>query len=81
MADIQSFDTLGYAIGAGIAALGVTGPAIGVGNIASKMLEGAARQPEHTGSLFTNAIIFAGMAEALGILAWLVSFMLYNKIG
>ncbi len=81
MADIQSFDTLGYAIGAGIAALGVTGPAIGVGNIASKMLEGMARQPEHSGSLFTNAIIFAGMSEALGILAWLVSFMIYNKIG
>ncbi len=80
MTEIQSFDTLGLAIGAGLAALGVTGPAIGVGNIAAKMLEGAARQPEHTGALFTNAIIFAGMSEALGILAWLVSFMIFGKI-
>ena len=45
------------------------------------MLEGSARQPDHTGALFTNAIIFAGMAEALGILAWLVSFLIFSKIG
>lgn len=78
---MEGLDTLGLAVGTGLAALGVTGPAIGVGNVASKMLEGAARQPEHTGALFTNAIIFAGMAEALGILAWLVSFLLFGKIG
>jgi F-type H+-transporting ATPase subunit c len=78
MAEIE---TLGLALGAGLAALGVTGPALAVGNVAGKMLEGAARQPEHTGSLFTNAIIFAGMSEALGILAWLVSFLIFNKIG
>lgn len=78
MAEIE---TLGLAVGAGLAAIGVTGPALGVANVAAKMLEGAARQPEHTGALFTNAIIFAGMAEALGILAWLVSFMLFGKIG
>ena len=78
MAEIE---TLGLAIGAGIAAIGVTGRALGGGNIAGKMLEGASRQPEHTGSLFTNAIIFAGMAEALGILAWLVSFLILGKIG
>lgn len=77
MAELQ---TLGLAIGAGLAAVGVTGPAIAVGNVAAKMLEGSSRQPEHTGSLFTNGLIFAGMAEALGILAWLVSFMIYSKI-
>lgn len=78
---MAELETLGLAIGAGLAALGVSGPAIAVGNVAGKMLEGAARQPEHTGSLFTNAIIFAGMSEALGILAWLVSFLVYSKIG
>jgi F-type H+-transporting ATPase subunit c len=77
MAELQ---TLGLAIGAGVAAIGVTGPALAVGNIGAKMLEGASRQPEHTGSLFSNAIIFAGMAEALGILAWLVSFLIFGKI-
>ncbi len=77
---MAELETLGLAIGAGLAALGVSGPAMAVGNVAGKMLEGAARQPEHTGSLFTNAIIFAGMSEALGILAWLVSFLVYSKI-
>jgi F-type H+-transporting ATPase subunit c len=77
MAEIE---TLGLALGAGLAAIGVSGPALAVGNVAAKMLEGAARQPEHTGALFTNAIIFAGMSEALGILAWLVSFLLFGKI-
>lgn len=78
MAEIE---TLGLAIGAGIAALGVAGPAIAVGNIASKMLEGAARQPEQAPKLFTNAIIFAGMSEALGILAWLIAFLIFNQMG
>ena len=78
---MAEMETMGLAIGTGLAALGLTGPAIGVGLVAGKMLEGSARQPEHTGSLFTNAIIFAGMAEALGILAWLVSFLLFGKIG
>ncbi len=77
---MAEMETVGLAIGAGIAALGVTGPAIAVGNVAAKMLEGSARQPEHTGALFTNAIIFAGMSEALGILAWLVSFLIFGKI-
>lgn len=77
MAELQ---TLGLSIGAGLAVIGVTGPALAVGNIGAKMLEGASRQPEHTGSLFSNAIIFAGMAEALGILAWLVSFLIFGKI-
>lgn len=77
---MAELETLGLAIGAGLAAIGVTGPALAVGNVAGKMLEGAARQPEHTGALFSNAIIFAGMSEALGILAWLVSFMIFGKI-
>ena len=77
MSDIS---TLGLAIGSGIAALGVAGPAIAVSNVAGKMLEGASRQPEHTGSLFTNALIFAAMSEALGIFAWVISLLLYLKI-
>ena len=73
-------ETMGLAIGAGLAALGVIGPAIGVGLIGAKMLEGSARQPEHTNDLRTNAIIFAGMTEALGILAWLISLLFFLKM-
>ena len=77
MAELQ---VLGLAIGAGVAAIGVTGPALAIGNIGAKLLEGASRQPEHTGALFQNAIIFGAMTEALGILAWLVSFLIFLKI-
>lgn len=78
---MSELETLGLAIGAGIAALAVAGPALAVGNVGAKMLESSARQPEHTGSLFVNGIIFAALSEALGILAWLISFLIFGKIG
>jgi F-type H+-transporting ATPase subunit c len=68
------------AIGAGIAALGVIGPAIGVGMAASKALEGMARQPEIAGKLFINGLIFAALCEGLGLFAWIIGLLLSLKI-
>ena len=78
---MENLDVMGIAIGSGLAAQGVLGPAIGVGLAAAKMLEGTARQPEMAGKLFTNCIIFAAMAEALGIFAWVISILLFLKLG
>lgn len=64
-------------IGAGIAAVGVFGPGIGIGVAASKALEGMARQPEMTGKLLANGIIFAALMEALGLFAFVVAILLY----
>jgi F-type H+-transporting ATPase subunit c len=64
-------------IGAGIAAVGVFGPGIGIGIAASKALEGMARQPEMAGKLLTNGIIFAALMEALGLFAFVVAILLY----
>jgi F-type H+-transporting ATPase subunit c len=64
------------AIGAGMAALGVIGPAIGVGMAASKTLEGMARQPEMSHKLFINGVIFAAFCEGLGLIAALIGFKL-----
>ncbi|MBX3073853.1 ATP synthase F0 subunit C [Candidatus Obscuribacterales bacterium] len=64
-------------IGAGIAAVGVFGPGIGIGIAASKALEGMARQPEMTGKLLANGIIFAALMEALGLFAFVVAVLLY----
>ncbi len=64
------------AIGAGMAALGVIGPAIGVGMAASKTLEGMARQPEMSQKLFINGVIFAAFCEGLGLIAALIGFKL-----
>jgi F-type H+-transporting ATPase subunit c len=68
------------AIGAGIAALGVIGPAIGVGMAAFKTLESIARQPELSNKLVVNGLIFAALCEGLGLFAWLVSLQLAGKV-
>ena len=71
---------MGLAIGAGLAVTGVGGPAIGVGLVASKALEGMARQPEATGRLLANTLIFAALAEALGLFAFLIGILLFLQL-
>ncbi len=50
-----------------IVAFGVTGPAIGIGLIFSKVAEGTARNPEAGTKILINAIIGAGMVEIFGL--------------
>ncbi len=71
---------MGAAIGAGIAVTGVGGPAIGVGIAAGKSLEGMARQPELTGKLLANTLIFAALSEALGLFAFLIAILLFLRL-
>ncbi|MFI4983884.1 MAG: F0F1 ATP synthase subunit C [Rickettsiales bacterium] len=63
-------------IGAGLATMGMIGAAIGVGHIFSGLMGGIARNPSVEGKLFQRAIIGAGLSEALGILAFVVSMMI-----
>jgi F-type H+-transporting ATPase subunit c len=65
-------------IGSGIAVVGVFGPGVGIGIAGSRALEGMARQPEMQGKLLGNAIIIAALMEALGLLAFVMSFFLYQ---
>ena len=76
----DSLTKMGLAIGAGLAVTGVGGPAIGVGLAASKSLEGMARQPEATGRLLANTLIFAALAEALGLFAFLIAILLFLQL-
>ncbi len=76
----DSLAKMGLAIGAGLAVTGVGGPAIGVGLAASKALEGMARQPEATGRLLANTLIFAALAEALGLFSFLIAILLFLKL-
>lgn len=64
-------------IGAGIAAVGVFGPGIGIGLAAAKALEGMARQPEMVAPLRANTFIFAALMEALGLFAFVVAILLF----
>ncbi|MBU0750203.1 ATP synthase F0 subunit C [Patescibacteria group bacterium] len=71
--DIESAKLFGMAIAAG---LGVLGPAIGIGMIGGKAMEAIGRNPEASGKVVSNMILAIVFAEALGILAIVVSFII-----
>lgn len=71
--DIESTKLIAMAIAAG---LGVLGPAIGIGMIGSKAMEAIGRNPEASGKVVSNMILAIVFAEALGILALVVSFII-----
>ena len=65
------------ALGAGLAfGLGGIGAAIGLGMVGSKTIESMARQPEMAGRLQTTMFIALGMIEALGLLGFVLAFVL-----
>ena len=70
-------------IGAGLATLGMIGSAIGVGNIFANFLNGALRNPSAAGSQVGNLFVGAALAEALGILAFVLDIaagILFGKL-
>ena len=58
------------------AGFGVLGPGIGIGLIGRGAMESIGRNPEVTGKIVANMIIAIAFAEALGIIALVISFML-----
>lgn len=62
-------------IGAGLAAIGLTGAGIGIGLIFAALIQGVARQPAVTGQLFSYAVLGFALAEATGLFALMVSFL------
>lgn len=71
--DVESAQLIGMALAAG---LGVLGPGIGIGLIGGRALEAIGRNPEASGKIVSNMIIAIAFAEALGILALVVSFII-----
>ncbi len=63
-------------IGAGIAAIGMAGAAIGVGNIFGSYLAGALRNPSAAPGQFGNLIFGFAVTEALGIFSLLIAILL-----
>jgi F-type H+-transporting ATPase subunit c len=64
-------------IGAGIAMCGMIGAGIGVGNIFGSFLSGALRNPSAAGSQIGNLFVGAALAEALGILAFVMGILIW----
>ena len=62
-------------VGAGLAAIGLTGAGIGIGLIFAALIQGVARQPAVTGPLFSYAVLGFALAEATGLFALIVSFL------
>ncbi len=71
--ELEAAKAIGMALAAG---LGVIGPGIGIGLIGSKAMESIGRNPEATGKVVSNMIIAIAFAEALGILALVVAFII-----
>ncbi|HEV7353762.1 MAG: F0F1 ATP synthase subunit C [Brevundimonas sp.] len=65
-------------LGAGLATLGMIGSAIGVGNIFGNFLNGALRNPSAAASQVGNLFVGAALAEALGILAFVLGILILN---
>ncbi len=69
------------ALGAGIAiGLAAFGAASGQGKAAASALEGIARNPSASNSMFLPLILSLVFMEALGILAFLIAFFLNKNI-
>ena len=63
-------------VGVGLLAFAMLGAAIGVGNVFSAFVSGIARNPSATDKMFRNALIGAGLAEALGLIAFVVMLIM-----
>ncbi len=63
-------------IAVGLMAFAMLGAALGVGNIFVAILNGVARNPSAENKLAKYAFIGAGMAEAMGLFAMVIAFML-----
>jgi F-type H+-transporting ATPase subunit c len=71
--DAESAKLIGMALAAG---LGVMGPGIGIGLIGGRAMDAIGRNPDASGKVVSNMILAIAFAEALGILALVVSFII-----
>jgi F-type H+-transporting ATPase subunit c len=67
-------------IGAGLAAIGLSGAGVGIGSVFSALIAGTARNPAVRGQLFTYAILGFALAEATGLFALMVSFLVLYSL-
>jgi F-type H+-transporting ATPase subunit c len=62
-------------LGAGLATLAIIGPALGIGILAGMSSNAIGRNPDAAGQIRGLAIILAGFAEGLGVLAIVVGLL------
>ncbi|KAL2021722.1 hypothetical protein VTK56DRAFT_6665 [Thermocarpiscus australiensis] len=62
--------------GAGAAAIGLAGSGVGIGTVFGSLINGVARNPAMRGQLFAYAVLGFALAEATGLFALMVAFLL-----
>jgi F-type H+-transporting ATPase subunit c len=63
-------------IGAGIAAIGMIGAGIGVGNIWASLIASVARNPAAKGEVTTFAFVGFAVTEFIALLALVIAFLI-----
>ncbi|KAK4234129.1 ATP synthase F(0) complex subunit C3, mitochondrial [Achaetomium macrosporum] len=62
--------------GAGAATIGLAGAGVGIGTVFGALINGVARNPSMRGQLFSYAVLGFAFAEATGLFALMVAFLL-----
>lgn len=63
-------------VGAGSAAIGISGAAAGIGIVFAALINGLSRNPNMQKQMFTYAVLGFALSEASGLFALLVAFMI-----
>jgi F-type H+-transporting ATPase subunit c len=63
-------------IGAGLACSGLIGAGAGIGSVFAALIASVARNPQLKGQLFAYAILGFALAEATGLFALMMAFLL-----
>jgi len=63
-------------IGSGLATIGLTGAGVGIGLVFGSLIEATARNPSLRPQLFSYAILGFALAEATGLFALMIAFLL-----
>ncbi|KAI4095750.1 MAG: hypothetical protein Q9206_002963 [Seirophora lacunosa] len=66
----------GQQVGTGLATIGLAGAGVGIGTVFGSLITGTARNPSLRGQLFQYAILGFAFAEATGLFALMVAFMI-----
>ncbi|KAL8805261.1 MAG: hypothetical protein Q9223_006359 [Gallowayella weberi] len=66
----------GQQVGTGLATIGLAGAGAGIGTVFGALITGVARNPSMRGQLFNYAILGFAFAEATGLFALMVAFMI-----
>jgi len=62
--------------GAGAATIGLAGAGVGIGTVFGALINGVARNPALRGQLFSYAVLGFAFAEATGLFALMVAFLI-----